>query len=120
MNESKTSKGVPLIMSMMVVAALASLVQVRQVAVPLAFRVIALLLVVPPILLAGLRIVPDARLLSVSAEPAAVSALAEQSALAVSCTGSPVLPQLHCRLSGSSVVDHLAIPTSLNTQRIRA
>lgn len=76
--------GVPLIMSMMVLAVLASLMQLRQVAVPLAFRVIALLLVVPPILLAGVRIVPNARLLSVSVESAEVPALAEQSALAVS------------------------------------
>lgn len=72
------SGGFPLIISMMAIANLGALLQLRDQAVSLWVRVLAMGLVFPPVSLAGIRVVPNARVLGEGQ-----ISLAEQSDLAI-------------------------------------
>ena len=84
--------GPPLIMSMMALAIVATLLQLRHAVVSLPLKTASSLLLVPPILLAAFRIVPNARLLGEAGEAGSVLPTLEQSALAVSI----LQDQLYC------------------------
>ena len=61
---SAETGGFPLIMTMMLMAITGALLQVRDSGIVLWARLLSLLLVIPPVALAGVRVVPNARILA--------------------------------------------------------